>query len=418
MPMFTKAHSSSKRLRMALEGPGGCGKTYTALVIARALGDRIALIDTERGGASYYADRFDFDTVELHSFHPEKYIEALTAAAVEGYQVVIIDSLSHAWFGKDGALELVDRAAKKSEAKNSYFAWREVTPLHNRLVDALVQAPFHVIVTLRTKTDYIMELDNRGKQVPKKVGLAPIQREGLEYEFDVVGDISLDHTLTITKSRLFTLADLVVERPGPAFGQQVHEALTQSSAEQVDHLTGEILPLKHATAESALQEIGFKLRNIVRPLAHAGLLNAVVHQSFGLDKPSELKSLSLATLEVGLPLFRHLCAELHAHGKPEILPHLWIAEEQRKLAARAMTREEEDDTIPPGLAGSADGPSWGTGDPDLMKQEEEEASAQGIRTDTVEDLRDMPSGWLTRDEQRALAEHEAAEAHEQAGVSR
>jgi AAA domain len=226
MPAFTKAVKSATRLRMALAGPSGCGKTYTALSIASALGSRVALIDTERGGASYYADQFDFDTLELTSFHPEQYIKALHAAADEHYEVVIVDSLSHAWFGKDGALELVDREAKRSQSKNSYFAWREVTPLHNKLVDALVQAPVHVLVTLRTKTEYLIETQRDGKQVPTKVGMAPIQRDGLEYEFDVFADMDHAHNLIITKSRITGLADAVVERPDRAFGTRIATALT------------------------------------------------------------------------------------------------------------------------------------------------------------------------------------------------
>jgi hypothetical protein len=267
----------------------------------------------------------------------------------------------------------VDRASKKSEAKNSYFAWREVTPLHNRLVDALVQAPFHVLVTLRTKVDYVVETDTRGRQVPKKLGLAPIQREGLEYEFDLFGEMNLDHTLVVTKSRLFTLADLVIERPDIAFAQQIHEALTQPIAEKVNMATGEVLPATHVTVESALQEVGFKLRNIVRPLGHTGLLNAVVHASFGLDKPSELKALSLELLQEGLPLFRHLCAELHTHGKPDILPHLWIEQEERRLAAIAMEYDEDD--APPETEEGEVGASWGPESPDLAQQEEDEAAA-------------------------------------------
>lgn len=235
MAMFTKAQKSTTKLRLALAGSAGSGKTWTALALASVLGKRVALIDTERGGGSYYADQFDFDSLELTSFHPDQYIKALYAAAEERYDVVIVDSLTHAWSGKDGALELVDREAKRSQSKNSYFAWREVTPLHNKLIDTLVQSPCHTIVTLRTKTEYIIETDRNGKQVPRKVGMAPIQRDGLEYEFDVVGELNQEHTLVITKSRIFGLADAIVEKPGREFGQRILGLLTTN-------IHGEILP--------------------------------------------------------------------------------------------------------------------------------------------------------------------------------
>ena len=110
---FTKATKQEAKLRLALAGPSGSGKTYTALQIATHLGGPIALVDTERGSARKYADLFSFDVLELDSFHPERYIEAIHEAEEAGYAVLILDSLSHAWAGKDGALELVDKAAKR-----------------------------------------------------------------------------------------------------------------------------------------------------------------------------------------------------------------------------------------------------------------------------------------------------------------
>src|SRR5690606_26818550 len=215
MATFKRATKQQAKLRMALIGPSGSGKTYTALKIATQLGDRVAVIDTERGSASKYADKFEFDVLELDSFHPQRYIEGIQAAEAEGYDVLIIDSLSHAWAGKDGALELVDKAAKRMQSSNTFAAWRDVTPLHNALVDAMLQSRLHLIVTMRAKTEYIVEKDERtGKSVPRKVGLAPIQRDGLEYEFDVVADMDLDNTLIVSKSRCEALSGAVIPKPG------------------------------------------------------------------------------------------------------------------------------------------------------------------------------------------------------------
>jgi len=218
---FKKATKLESRLRMALIGPTGSGKTFSALAIASGLGERVAVIDTERGSASKYADRFGaYDVLELESFAPATYVEALKLAGGEGYDVVIVDSLSHAWMGKDGALEQVDRAAKRS-AGNSFAAWRDVTPQHNQLVDALLRCPAHLIVTMRSKTEYVLEEDNRGKKVPRKVGMAPIQRDGVEYEFDVVAELNVEHDLCVTKTRMSELDGMVTRNPGAALGKKI-----------------------------------------------------------------------------------------------------------------------------------------------------------------------------------------------------
>lgn len=217
MSLFKKAVKSSARLRLALIGPAGSGKTWTSLVVATAFGGRIAVIDTEKGSASKYASDFDFDVLELEEFHPQRYVEAIREAGEAGYTSIVIDSLSHAWVGKGGGLELHDNAVARQKTKNSYTAWSEVTPHHNALVNALVQAKCHVIATMRAKTEYVQEKDERGRSVVRKVGLAPIQRDGLEYEFDVVGDMDFDNTLVITKSRCPVLANQVIQRPGKDF---------------------------------------------------------------------------------------------------------------------------------------------------------------------------------------------------------
>lgn len=136
---FKKATKTQARLRLALIGPSGSGKTYSALAIGKHLGNRVAVIDTERGSASKYADIFDFDALELATFSPLTYVEAIHAAEQAGYDVLIIDSLSHAWMGKEGALEQVDKAARRYQ-NNSYAGWRDVTPMHNALIDAMLTA--------------------------------------------------------------------------------------------------------------------------------------------------------------------------------------------------------------------------------------------------------------------------------------
>src|SRR5690606_31243306 len=157
-------------------------------------------------------DVADFDVCELESFSPRAYVDAIHAAAAAGYPVLVIDSLSHAWSGKDGALEQVERRA--SNAAGKFGAWREVTPMHNELVDTILGYPGHVIATMRVKTEYLVEENERGKKTVRKVGLAPVQRDGMEYEFDLVGDMDHAHTLTVTKTRCSALDGKAIRRPG------------------------------------------------------------------------------------------------------------------------------------------------------------------------------------------------------------
>lgn len=217
MSLFQKATKRNARLRMATCGTSGSGKSFTNLKLAAALtppGKRFCAIDTERGSLSKYSDMFDFDVVELASYDPVHLINLLGMAASEGYTLCLIDSLSHFWEGKDGALEKVDAIVKRTKAGNSFTAWRDVTPIHNQMIDAILQSPMHVLATMRVKTEYVMETNDRGKMVPRKVGLKPIQREGVDYEFDIVADIDESHNLVIGKTRCQALDGKVFHKPG------------------------------------------------------------------------------------------------------------------------------------------------------------------------------------------------------------
>lgn len=230
---FTKATKQQAKLRMAIAGVAGSGKTYSALSIARHLGTRVAVIDTEHGSASKYANLFEFDVLELDSFHPQKYIDAIHAAESAGYDVLVIDSLSHAWAGKDGALELVDRAAKRSNSQNKFMAWGDVTPLQNQLIDSIIGARLHIIATMRSKTEYALQdyVDGSGKtkQKPVKMGLAPIQRYGVEYEFDVVGEMDMRNTMTIVKSRVVGLTGAEIEKPSNQLAETLNAWLSDGA---------------------------------------------------------------------------------------------------------------------------------------------------------------------------------------------
>jgi hypothetical protein len=251
MVTFKLATRTQAKLRLALTGPSGSGKTYSALSIAAGLGERVAVIDTEHASASLYADRFRFDSACLSSFSPDAYVEAIHAAEAGGYEVIVIDSLSHAWMGKDGALEQVDRASHRSSSKNSYFAWRDVTPKHNALIEAMVQSKAHIIATMRAKTEYALDKDDKGKMVPRKVGLAPVQRDGMEYEFGVAGELDLDHCLSITKSRCSELAGKLIQDPGLELAKVLRAWLESgAAAEPIEEPDAERAPMPSARPAS------------------------------------------------------------------------------------------------------------------------------------------------------------------------
>lgn len=217
MSMFKKAVKAESKLRLVVAGPSGSGKTYTGLAIASALADGapIAVVDTEHGSASKYADLFNFDVAEMHPpFHPDKFVQAIQDAAAAGYAVIILDSLTHAWSGTGGMLDLIDEIAKRKTGGNSFAAWKDGTPIQNRLIDAIVSAPIHVIATIRSKQDYVQDKDDRGKTVVRKVGMAAQQREGFEYEFDVAFDMDIDNNAIVSKTRCPALTGRVFSKPG------------------------------------------------------------------------------------------------------------------------------------------------------------------------------------------------------------
>lgn len=229
MSLFKKAERKQAKLRLGLVGPAGSGKTFSALQIAGGLGGKVAVIDTERGSASLYSDLLDFDVAEMDPpYTIKKYIDYIQEAEKAGYNVIILDSITHAWAGEGGLLEQVDNAAKANRG-NSYVAWRNVTPQHNRFIDTMLNCQTHLIATMRSKTEYVLEENDKGKQVPKKVGMAPIQRDGMDYEFTVVFDLSQDHIATASKDRT-SLFDGQAFIPSVNTGKQLKEWLESGEA--------------------------------------------------------------------------------------------------------------------------------------------------------------------------------------------
>lgn len=199
---FQKAQRKKAKLRLGLTGPSGSGKTWSALLLAKGLGGKTAVIDTERGSASLYEHLHDFDVLNLDApFTPERYIEAIRAAEKAGYDVLILDSITHEWSGAGGCLELVDEVARAKYRGNSWSAWNEVTPRHRAMIDAILTSPLHIIATMRSKTE-TSQIEENGRKKVIKLGMKAEQRDGSEYEFTTVLDLVHDgHFATASKDR-------------------------------------------------------------------------------------------------------------------------------------------------------------------------------------------------------------------------
>lgn len=217
---FAPATKKKAKLRLALEGPAGFGKTYTALTLARELGDKTAFVDTEAGSASKYAHLFKFDVIELEPpFHPDRAVEAIEAAVGAGYDTVVIDSLSHFWQGDGGLLQIVNDIGRTKYRGDSHRAWADGGVIEQRLINAILRSPIHVIGAMRTKKDYIrQEVD--GKTKIRAAGTKTIQREEFDFEFDLVGRFDIPAVLSIMKSRCDTLPpETIIDKPGVEFAQ-------------------------------------------------------------------------------------------------------------------------------------------------------------------------------------------------------
>lgn len=237
---FKKATKVASKARIALCGPPGSGKTYTSLEIAQYLAPNgnYLVIDTERGSASKYASDFPFEyyVEEPSTFAPRSLIPILDRARESGIDVCIIDSLSHYWMGTDGMLDQVSKIARRKNLQSEFPAWKDVNPDEKAMWDAFLGAPFHIIATLRTKTEYVMEevvgRDGRTRMVPRKVGLAPMQRAGLEYEFDIVADLDVEQNFVVTKSRCKALNEYVTRHAGREFALKYRAWLEGGAPEQ------------------------------------------------------------------------------------------------------------------------------------------------------------------------------------------
>lgn len=271
MGTFKKAVRRKQKLRVLLEAPAGGGKTYSALLLAKSLGKRIAVIDTEKGSASLYDKLVDFDVCELEPpYSPNNYIMAIHEAEKAGYDVLIIDSLSHEWSGKGGCLEI------QQQLGGRFTDWVQVTPKHNRFIETILRSNMHIIATARTKSDWAIDLNDKGKVTPTKVGLKTEQRDGLDFEFTTVFRLNQNHIATASKDRtgLFdNYGALITEQTGQMLMEWLNDGITISQKPVSDNKV--IEEKRDTTAEDFIEE--FKTR--CKKLLNSGQIKLFMKQN-------------------------------------------------------------------------------------------------------------------------------------------
>jgi GTPase SAR1 family protein len=228
--MFKKATRKGSHIKLAITGPSGSGKTYSALRLARGLSPdgKIALIDTENESASLYATDFDFDVSSVDPpYTIDKLVEPAKYVLNNEYDVLIIDSATHFW---NGILEYKDKLDKRGG--NSFANWNEANTRYDLMLRAILFSKIHVIVCMRSKMEYVLQENEKGKYAPQKIGMAPIMRDGVEYEFTTVFDLDTSHQAQASKDRTQMFTDRIFQITEDT-GQQIIKWLNHTQKEEL-----------------------------------------------------------------------------------------------------------------------------------------------------------------------------------------
>lgn len=286
---FQKASRSQVFLKLAITGPTGSGKTYSALRLAMGLvadtGKRVAFLDTENDSASLYSDDFDFDVLPIAPpFEAQCFAGGIASAVAADYGVAIIDSASHFW---KGILSYKDKLDKRGG--NSFTNWGEADKPFDAFMDAVLQSKIHLIFCMRSKMEFVLEDNGKGKQAPKRVGLAPVFRDGIEFEFTTVFDVAADHNAQASKDRSKLFRDRIFqidEETGKQFAAWLKTA--KPKPEAPPELTPEDERQKRIAGRiAAAEKDGVPLETYVASACH---LNGTEAKSLSDFTTDELKS--------------------------------------------------------------------------------------------------------------------------------
>lgn len=281
---FERAQKKNAKLRLAISGVSGGGKTFSALQLAKEFGKKIAVIDSERGSASLYADVFEFDVSEMEGASLTAYREKIQEAAEAGYEVLVIDSYSHSW------LDVLDKIDKAGGWKSK--VGQSVSPETARLVQAVLTYPGHVIATFRSKMEYNYDKDDKtGKGTVRKIGLAPVARPDTEYEFTVWLEVTREGALTVSKTRCSALNEPVYNRDTdiPKIAKTLKAWL--NSGKELTPAEKMAERIKFAQSKEALEALGPEIvamsvehKTALRPV-YAARMADLAQASAGADEP-------------------------------------------------------------------------------------------------------------------------------------
>lgn len=207
MSLIQKAKRKNIPLKLGIRGASGSGKTYSSILLAKGLmgGDleQVCILDTENESANLYDDLGDYSVMPFAPpFKPQRYVKAIEYIEEQGFKVLIIDSTSHEWMGKGGCLDIHSKIGG-----NSYTAWNKVTPMHDEFIQTILQSKMHIICCMRSKEDYVLKENEKGKMVPEKVGTKPLQRDGFEYDLTCNFNVNEEHLCTMSKDRTNMFSD-------------------------------------------------------------------------------------------------------------------------------------------------------------------------------------------------------------------
>lgn len=270
IPQFKKAKRSKAKIRLGIAGPSGSGKTMTALLLAKGLArgnwEKVGVIDSERGSADLYEHLGPYNTLSLTSTTPEDYMAAIEAAEQAGFDVAIIDSITHEW---QTLLEISEQMQAMNRSMNSYTVWKSLTPRHQKFIDRILASSIHIITTVRSKTDYIMTMGDNGKNKVEKAGMAQVTRDGFEYELTLSFDIDINHVAFVSKDRTGLYVNerpkVLTEADGARIlawcesGAQAEPSPLEKAVRAIEaaHSVEELSAIKAALSEEIVDSVAF-----------------------------------------------------------------------------------------------------------------------------------------------------------------
>lgn len=270
IPQFKKAKRSKAKIRLGIAGPSGSGKTMTALLLAKGLArgnwEKVGVIDSERGSADLYEHLGPYNTLSLTSTTPEDYMAAIEAAEQSGFDVAIIDSITHEW---QTLLEISEQMQAMNRSMNSYTVWKSLTPRHQKFIDRILASSIHIITTVRSKTDYIMTMGDNGRNKVEKAGMAQVTRDGFEYELTLSFDIDINHVAFVSKDRTGLYVNerpkVLTEADGARIlawcesGAQAEPSPLEKAVRAIEaaHSVEELSAIKAALSEEIVDSVAF-----------------------------------------------------------------------------------------------------------------------------------------------------------------